>query len=70
MNVDKSITGSYEYNSNIGNIGINKAQIFAGNGTTSSGNINVYSAKIYYKALTEEEIMHNFKYDNSRLQIE
>ena len=70
MNEDKSITGSYEYTSNIGNIGINKAQIFAGNGTTSSGNINVYSAKIYYKALTEEEIMHNFKYDNSRLQIE
>ena len=70
MNEDKSITGSYEYTSNIGNIGINKAQIFAGNGTTSSGNINVYSVKIYYKALTEEEITHNYNYDKQKFNIE
>ena len=64
-----SIGGSYEYTSNIGNLGINKAQIYSGSGTTSAINMNTYSAKVYTKALTSEEVLHNYKYDQQHIKI-
>ena len=65
-----STTGSYTYATSIGNIGINKAQIYGGNYVTSYANMNVYSAKIYNKALTEEEVLHNYLYDKQTFNIE
>ena len=65
-----STTGSYEYATSIGNIGINKAQIYGGNYTTSYANMDVYSAKIYNKALTEEEVLHNYLYDKQTFNME
>ena len=64
-----SIGGSYEYTSNIGNLGINKAQIYSGSGTTNAINMNTYSAKVYTKALTSEEVLHNYKYDQQHIKI-
>lgn len=52
-----STTGSYTYASTIGNIGINKAQIYGGNYATSYANMDVYSARIYNKALNSEEVL-------------
>ena len=64
------VIGEYAYASTIGNIGINKAQIYSGNYSTSYANMNVYSAKIYNKALTEDEVMHNYLYDKQTFNIE
>ena len=63
------IGGSYEYTSSIGNLGINKAQIYSGSGTESAINMNTYSAKVYTKALTPVEVLHNYKYDKQHIKI-
>ena len=63
-------SGSYEYPDRIGNIGINKKQIMFSNYDTSYANMDVYSAKIYNKALTEEEVLHNYLYDKQTFNIE
>jgi len=65
-----SISGSYSNSSNIGNVGINKAQIATSSYTASYANMNVYSARIYTKALTEEEILHNYNYDKEKFNLE
>ena len=65
-----STTGSYTYASTIGNIGINKAQIYGGNYATSYANMDVYSARIYNKALTAEEVLHNYLYDKQTFNLE
>ena len=65
-----STTGSYTYASTIGNIGINKAQIYGGNYATSYANMDVYSAKIYNKALTDEEVLHNYLYEKQTFNLE
>ena len=64
----QSTTGVYPYE--IGNIGINKAQIAGGPESANYANIDVYSAKIYNKALTEEEVLHNYLYDKQTFNIE
>lgn len=64
-----SVTGTYQYASNMGNVGINKNQISEGNYTASYAVLDVYSARIYTKALTEEEILHNYHYDIERFNI-
>ena len=61
---DLSTTGSYP--NEIGNIGINKAQVPGGIESGNYANINVYSARIYNKALTETEIKNNFSYDKEK----
>ena len=65
-----SVTGTYQYASTIGTIGINKNQKISGSGTASYANMNVYSARIYTKALTEDEILHNYLYDVEKFNIE
>jgi len=64
-----SISGTYSNSSSIGNVGINKAQIATSSYTASYANMNVYSARIYTKALTEEEILHNYYYDKEKFNI-
>ena len=64
-----SITGSYTYASNMGNVGINKDQKSGGNGLPSKATIDVYSARIYNQALTPEKILHNYHYDKQRFAI-
>ena len=58
-----SVTGSYTYASTMGNLGLNKAQTSGGNGTASSASIAISNAKVYTKALTAEEVKHNYLYD-------
>ena len=65
-----SISGTYTNSSSIGNVGINKAQIATSSYTASYANMNVYSARIYTKALTEEEILHNYNYDKEKFNLE
>ena len=65
-----SISGTYTNSSSIGNVGINKAQIATSSYTASYANMNVYSARIYTKALTEDEILHNYLYDVEKFNIE
>ena len=65
-----SITGSYTYASNMGNVGINKDQKSGGNGLGSKATIDVYSARIYNQALTSNEIVHNYNYDKQRFNID
>ena len=60
----------YQYASTIGNIGINKNQIYSGSYTRSFANMNVYSVRIYEKALSEEEILHNYNYDKEKFNLE
>ncbi len=59
----KSVTGSYQNTSEMGNFGLNKAQIYSSSSTTSSLNIGIFSAHVYTKALTPEEVRHNYLYD-------
>ena len=70
VDTSKTVTGSYIYASNMGNVGINKAQIFSSSSTTSYANMNVYSARIYNQALTSNEIVHNYNYDKQRFNID
>ena len=65
-----SVLGSYTNSSSIGNVGINKAQVATSSYTASYANMNVYSARIYTKALTEDEILHNYLYDVEKFNIE
>ena len=58
-----SVTGSYTYASTMGNLGLNKAQTSGGNVTSSSASIAISNAKVYTKALTAEEVKHNYLYD-------
>ena len=63
VNETKSVTGSYQYTSEMGNFGLNKAQIYSSSSPASSLNIGIYNAKVYTKALTPEEVKHNYLYD-------
>lgn len=65
-----SVLGSYTNSSSIGNVGINKAQVATSSYTASYTNMNVYSARIYTKALTEDEILHNYLYDVEKFNLE
>ena len=62
-------SGDYLYHSTIGNIGINRNGIDSGNPLPVYSDMNVYSAKIYNRALTEEEIKQNYKIDKKRFGI-
>ena len=64
-----SATGSYSNTSEMGYIGINKAQKLASNYISSYAEMNVYSARIYTKALTDAEVLHNFNYDKQKFNI-
>ena len=64
-----SVTGSYTYASTMGNLGLNKAQTSGGNGTASSAYIAISNAKVYTKALTPEEVKHNYLYDAQQYGI-
>ncbi len=37
---------------------------------TSYANMDVYSAKIYNKALTDEEVLHNYLYEKQTFNLE
>ena len=67
---NQNTSGTYTNSSSIGNVGINKAQIATSSYTASYANMNVYSARIYTKALTEEEILHNYNYDKEKFNLE
>ena len=58
------------YGSNIGNIGISKKQMIGGSHTVSYTGMDMYKAQIYSKALTEEEILHNYNYDKEKFNLE
>ena len=64
-----SVTGSYTYASTMGNLGLNKAQTSGGNGTASSASTAISNAKVYTKALTPEEVKHNYLYDAQQYGI-
>lgn len=69
VNETKSVTGSYQYTSEMGNFGLNKAQIYSSSSPASSLNIGIYNAKVYTKALTPEEVKHNYLYDAQQYGI-
>ena len=60
---------TYTNISNIGNIGISKAQMLGGSYTQSYIGMNMYKAQIYSKALTEDEILHNYLYDTEKFNL-
>ena len=68
--IGSSVATSGNYAYDIGNIGINKPQVMGGPETGSYANIDVYSAKVYDKALTKEEITHNYNYDKQRFNLD
>ncbi len=53
----------------MGNFGLNKAQIYSSSSPASSLNIGIYNAKVYTKALTPEEVKHNYLYDAQQYGI-
>lgn len=50
----------------LGNIGINKDQIYTGNAASTFADINVYNAKIYNRALSKDEVQINYDLDRTR----
>jgi Tfp pilus assembly protein PilE len=50
----------------LGNIGINKDQIYSGNARPTYVDMSVYNAKIYNRALSEDEIKVNYSVDRVR----
>ena len=68
VGTNSNVTGSYTTTS-MGNVGINKAQIAAGNYSTNYANMNAYSAMIHNKALTKKEILYNYLVDKQRFNI-
>ena len=60
---------AYSYLTEIGNIGINKNQTLGGNYTRSYAQLRMYKTQIYSKALTFEEITHNYNYDKEKFSI-
>ncbi|MEG1204173.1 MAG: hypothetical protein RSE00_02745, partial [Clostridia bacterium] len=61
--------GPFDRSRYLGNIGINKAQIFQGSGRETNADINVYSARIYNRALSEDEVKINSNVDRIRYGI-
>lgn len=53
----------------LGNIGINKAQIYSGSASSNFADMNVYSARIYNRALSKDEVKINYSIDRSRYGI-
>ena len=60
---------AYSYLTEIGNIGINKNQTLGGNYTRSYAQLRIFKTQIYSKALTFEEITHNYNYDKEKFSI-
>ena len=60
---------TYSYLTEIGNIGINKNQTLGGNYTRSYAQLRIFKTQIYSKALTFEEITHNYNYDKEKFSI-
>jgi len=52
-----------------GNIAINKPNIMRGDYKTNYADLNVYSARIYNRALTADEIKQNQKVDRQRFEV-
>ncbi len=53
----------------LGNIGINKDQIYSGNAAATFADMNVYNAKIYNRALTQDEVKINYDVDRSKYGV-
>lgn len=66
-----AVSGDYSPNQagSIGNIGINKNQQMGGNYLSTFADINVYTASIYNRALTDQEVKQNYAYDRSHYPI-
>ena len=54
------------YQKQLGNITINGLGISTGNPRATYSNMNVYSANIYNRALTEAEVKQNYEVDKYR----
>ena len=61
-------TDAYPYITEMGNVGINKNQTIGGNYTRSYSQLRMFKAQIYSKALTEEEVLHNYNYDTEKFK--
>lgn len=50
----------------LGNIGINKDQIYSGSAASTFADMNVYNARIYNRALSQDEVQINYDLDRTR----
>ena len=67
-----TISGSaYNVQNSETTIGINNAGIYGGNAPSSARlDMNAYGARLYNRALTEEEIYHNYLVDKERFNLD
>ena len=70
LSSSSSITGqSYDIFLDDKIIGINKYGVYGGSYVGTGLSMNVYSARLYNRALTEEEIYHNYLVDKERFGL-
>ncbi|MEG0872583.1 MAG: hypothetical protein RSG48_01265 [Clostridia bacterium] len=69
MGTTGTTKGPFDHPQYLGNIGINKAQIWVSNYRVTNADINVYSARIYNRALSEDEVKINSNVDRIRYGI-
>lgn len=63
------LTEDAGYVNSLGNIKVNSLGTYAGNYRAENANINVYTASIYNRALTDQEVKQNYAYDRSHYPI-